>query len=1160
MKRILEKILWGVGIIGAVCVIAFGVAWLYWKWEYKDRLVKRLLEDVVRSRVEFETCEVDFWTHYPLTEVHLTRVLLFSTDAKRPGVVLGSNEVRLRLDLRTFRNLKTERYIQHLAFDSTRIYFHVDSQFVKNYQFFRPYDPDSANLRPTVRIERLAFRRLVLRTVRQLPDRDYLFEIDSLICFLQVHRHDLEIKLKARGTSRYMDLGKYKIMVGQLAGLDADFTYSKANKCANFRNAIVQLERTQIEVKGDMRGGQDPYYDLTFESDSADIHTLYNLVPDIGKVQLSRFDASGRIAFRATIVGADLKPSNPHVELSFACRNAAFKNRITGGAITGLNLKGIFSNGLENHARTTRIELSSVVGRLADRPFEGRLVLGNLVQPEVDLAFRSQMALTAIADLLNLELPSGSVGEVKLDILANGKIRNLAQPDSLTRIKFSGDFEIIDTRLPGLRAGWSVDSLNAAFRLDSQTIAISRLSGKLNGQRVEATGRMDEVVPYLLGLYPSLKGQFTLFCPQLVLDSVLVGFPRKRMAKQPFLPKSIPFIQLPKNLFLAATLGTGPLFYQQIRQDTSQVIARMNENGIELTRLYTEGPLGRLELNGKWLQPYPTRQELSLNGALGLSNLEGLLAQARDKTVADSILGWQLSTRWKADAELRRSEADTNLRLTFDMLEASALSPNKKVQIDSLRFRVAMDERVVYAPSEVPIVVDSVYARVNSYPVWARLSLASWRSQHLTTQLSTRVDVADLLKLVNRPIPLDDVRGDLEFSTTLRGLIPQFQYFDTLIALNDNGRISLSRGGFTLTGSRLPFTNLSLLAHYDANGTQIQRLSGKMGRSDFNITGLARDILPFVFQKGRPLQAELNYEGDTFDLRQLLLKQANKPESGLLFDFPRANNVNATFRVGNMLYDGLTVRQLRGKVGLHDAEFCADSLNFDFGQGHIAAEGRLNAKNRNELSLNAFLSVDSLQIERVLTAVGLLGRDVRQQFNAMGRLTGRFGLEFLADSTLKPNLAKSYGSGDGYIQNGILFNFRPAQKLQKIFPKQKLDTLNYELVFQQAHFQEKVISLPYFSLNTPPLQVLGTGSYSLEGSYDFRTALWIRKRKLRLREPDVLATLDLKRLKHTLLVLRIQNRKGKTAIRYDGATALRRLSGKVDLKPISPIVLRKRPR
>jgi hypothetical protein len=1137
-----------------VLTLSVGLAWQLGH----AYLVKRLLISALRTEVGFTSVDIDFSSRYPLTRIRLQGVVIEGTDIRKPSTFLRCANAELVLDLRSFAPNRHRRFLSLIALDSCEIDMRVDSNLVRNYQLFRKYNPDSASIRPTVQIDQLVFTRAHVRYRREGPPRDYDYWVDSADIAIDGQTHHVDVTADMWGTTRYMDLGNYKILVNTPIQLGTRFQLDKGSKCMHFEPALIMLAGSVLAVTGDIRGGKEPYFDLQFRAPNGSIATILNLIPERGLKQIKNFDATGQMDISGSLFGDDVGRGQPHFELTFSCDNASFTNRITGGAITGLWLRGSFTNGRENHARSTFLAIDTVRGNLGGRPFSGSLKVMNLKQPLVDLTFRSRMELVTVANFLNRKLPEGSQGELDFDVAAFGRIRNLAKPDSLTRLNFRGSFELHDVRLPSLISRLMIDSLNAAFRLDSQHLVIKNCQAQLNHQTVNLGGRMDQLVGYLLGLQPNLYGRLYLDSDKLCVDSLLLALP----SKQPKKPNSS-YFSLPKNLDISLVGLVRNISYKQARFDSLSLSGFVRDGNLNIPMLEIGGPRGHIALSGGLLSRDSTFQSFKASMRIDVRNIQALMQQIRPTASGaevpfsmspDSGLqvqsSWTLSGKYLRDTSLSQSH---QLYSTLRLDDAKVWRTGKKFGFHSLKLRTDFETGHIRDFIHTPFLLDSIRGFANQYPFEAKIKIKDWVNRSTSVDLFSRVEVAEFLKLINKPIPIDSVRGELEFSTRLEGKLDNLRRFDSLIAINNNGTLLIREGGFRLKSSGLTFRDIDLQAFYDSEGTRFQHLSGRMGRSNFRIYGLARDILPFIFQKGVPLRAEFIFDSDSLDLGELLRRRADKPEKGQLLDFPRVNNLNATFRLKRMRYDSLQIQDFYGKASINERIICADSCNVTFAGGRIGFDGLLDASDTNNIQLNAHIGLKRLSIGDMLRDLERFKLRLREKLNMEGQLTGDFQTSFAFPSSLKIDLDKITLSTSGDVAKGWLYNFKPLQSLKKILGHQPLDTIPFELSFQNATLGDRVALLPYVTLNTPPIQVMAAGSLSLDLAYDFRVAALIAPKKQRLGSPLALQKLDLERLERTLLVLRITDDSetpGKPRISYDFRTAWNRIKGKHGLEPI----------
>ncbi|MFN8922062.1 MAG: hypothetical protein ACK5XP_03975, partial [Sphingobacteriia bacterium] len=244
---------------------------LFTFWLFGKTIVEGQITKLMQTPVHIGSLSVDF-TDFPLATLHMQQVEVEPTLGKHP--LMTTQEATLTLDLAELYFNKKQKTVELIRLRGNRVYMLLDRSYRKNFQLFKPYDPDRK--RPDeVRIHRMVLEDTRLDYLSWPTRRRYAFWLDSAELEMRNYRSQVLFRGRAAGRSRYLDMGGFRIMEDQPFSLQTSLVLDKPSKMIDFRNMELTLDESRLSLAGKLlMSGRDRYYDLHFGTNYGKVQTL----------------------------------------------------------------------------------------------------------------------------------------------------------------------------------------------------------------------------------------------------------------------------------------------------------------------------------------------------------------------------------------------------------------------------------------------------------------------------------------------------------------------------------------------------------------------------------------------------------------------------------------------------------------------------------------------------------------------------------------------------------------------------------------------------------------------------------------------------------------------------------------------------------------------
>jgi len=296
--------------------------------------------------------------------------------------------------------------------------------------------------------------------------------------------------------------------------------------------------------------------------------------------------------------------------------------------------------------------------------------------------------------------------------------------------------------------------------------------------------------------------------------------------------------------------------------------------------------------------------------------------------------------------------------------------------------------------------------------------------------------------------------------------------------------------------------------HFTPKNLRLENLMAKMGSSDFNMNGTIDNYLAYVF-RNELLKGTFNFNSNTLDLDALMgtsttttpaptedkpAEQA--PATTEPFLIPDNLDVTLNMDVKAIKYNGITIQNTKGSVGLKEEIASLNNLKMNVLGGTVGLDGSYNTQNHHKPAVNFAYDIQQISIA-----------DLAKNFITVEKLApiakyakGKISTSFTMKTTLQPSMEPVYStlSGNGDIASNeiSISGFEPLNKLANELNMQKLATQTLRDFKAKFKFENGKISLTPFTIKLGKINTDVSGSSSFEQDIDYKLMMNIPREEI----------------------------------------------------------------
>lgn len=365
----------------------------------------------------------------------------------------------------------------------------------------------------------------------------------------------------------------------------------------------------------------------------------------------------------------------------------------------------------------------------------------------------------------------------------------------------------------------------------------------------------------------------------------------------------------------------------------------------------------------------------------------------------------------------------------------------------------------------------------------------------LLLDLRADLDVARALRF----FPVAAVRsgsGTAQATLKFAGNLRQFRQHPNTTG-QASGELRLHNVGLRLRDYTQPLTGLSGAFRLRGNEVAVTGLAGRLGHSDFQLSGVLRNALGWLLGPNQQLAATVDFKARQLDFDELLrIRGAGAPAGRpgpaqpAAYTFRLAPtlalDLNAT--VQRVRFRRFRGHDLRGTFRLRGQVLSSRNLSIAALGGQASGQGVLDARQPDLLKISSTTSCTRLPLDSLFYVFEDFGQRFITARHLRGTLTATAESDVYFDRHLTPLTNRVEAEIKATVRDGELNNFEPLQKLSMLASREKLRHLRFAELTNNFYIQSRTVYLPEMEIRSNVrigslIRVTGTHTFDQRMDY-----------------------------------------------------------------------------
>ena len=344
-------------------------------------------------------------------------------------------------------------------------------------------------------------------------------------------------------------------------------------------------------------------------------------------------------------------------------------------------------------------------------------------------------------------------------------------------------------------------------------------------------------------------------------------------------------------------------------------------------------------------------------------------------------------------------------------------------------------------------------------PVEARMLLKTPISDpDVDAVLKADVDLANVKKVV--PLGKDELNGSLKADVAMAGRMSdvEAQRYEKFKAA---GTLQLKNMAYRSDSLPYGIGIDELLFNFSPRFLELAKYDGTVGGSDLHANGRIDNYLQW-WLKDSTLAGSFNVTSNKFDLNELMgpataadtASSAADTSAMSVIEVPKNIDFKLTTAARTVLYDQMTLENLKGALHVHDQRVDLRDLFFNVFKGSATMNGSYDAKNPSKPLIDLTYNVRDWDIEQTVKYVETVQTLAPIAKNCTGAFSTSMTLTGALDGAMMPVMSSLNGDGTLTTKNVRLVGVKVLEEVNKILKNPKLDDPTLQSVNFSYEFRD----------------------------------------------------------------------------------------------------------
>jgi hypothetical protein len=379
---------------------------------------------------------------------------------------------------------------------------------------------------------------------------------------------------------------------------------------------------------------------------------------------------------------------------------------------------------------------------------------------------------------------------------------------------------------------------------------------------------------------------------------------------------------------------------------------------------------------------------------------------------------------------------------------------------------------------------------IDQHKIKGNLVLEDFNKLNARMDLAGRIDLDAFIKTFPvKQIPAGN--GLIDFDISLTGSLRNFKK-SYATSLRTSGEILLQDVELNTVYSPLPFKNFNGKFFFNNLDLGIQNFSGHIGKSDFELSGFFKNIIPYFLTKDSPIRIEADLKSDYLNLNELFTLDFSEKSLDEAHDEARYHlGISPKLRIDfNCDVKKVDLKRfhgtnIAGRLLIANQIARVEGVSMNTMGGQLFLEGSIVGKH----AVNREFLVDGLLDNIYIDSIFYVFNNFKQQFlvdkNLRGQIDAKVNTYFVMTEDLDLLPSTLNADIEAAIKRGQLIDFKPIQSLSKYLKNEDLSNVRFSDLQNNVQITNSTVIIPEMEIISSAYHINVSGTHTFKQAIDY---------------------------------------------------------------------------
>ena len=274
----------------------------------------------------------------------------------------------------------------------------------------------------------------------------------------------------------------------------------------------------------------------------------------------------------------------------------------------------------------------------------------------------------------------------------------------------------------------------------------------------------------------------------------------------------------------------------------------------------------------------------------------------------------------------------------------------------------------------------------------------------------------------------------------------------------------------------------------------LKNFEGAAGKSDIRLTGYLSNYLGYALADNQTLRGQLDFKSGKFDLNEWMSDEEAAPPTTEedttsapleVVEVPKNIDFEMNANIAEVLYDDMTLNNMKGKIVVRDGAVRMDNLDFASLGGQFAMSGTYDTRDMDRPAFEVDLNINNIAIRQAYQSFNTVQALAPIAQNMNGDMSTKFSMAGLLLPDMTPALNTINGKGVLDIDDAAVEDSKVVGAITSITKLSNTKTIAIKDTKLQFEIKGGRVFVQPFDVNIGNFKTVIAGSNGIDGSLDY---------------------------------------------------------------------------